>query len=54
VGIDGKFDTATYSIACAADVGKVYLKQGNPLAINYAEWLMLLRYLVPSVKYWLF
>lgn len=45
---------SAHSIACAANVGKVYLKQGNPLAINYAEWLMLIRYLLPSVKYWLF
>lgn len=45
---------SAHAIACAANAGKVYLRQGNPLAINYAEWLMLLRYLVPSVKYWLF
>lgn len=45
---------SSHSIACAANAGKVYLRQGNPLAINYAEWLMLIRYLVPSVKYWLF
>ena len=45
---------SSHSIACAANVGKVYLRQGNPLAINYAEWLALIRYLVPSVKYWLF
>jgi hypothetical protein len=45
---------SSHSIACAANVGKIYLRQGNPLAINYAEWLMLIRYLAPSVKYWLF
>ncbi|MBB5336419.1 hypothetical protein [Pectinatus brassicae] len=45
---------SAHAIACAANAGKVYLRQGNPLAINYAEWLMLLKYLVPSVKYWLF
>jgi len=45
---------SSHSIACAANVGKVYLRQGNPLAINYAEWLALIRYLIPSVKYWLF
>ncbi|KJR48942.1 hypothetical protein UF75_0652 [Desulfosporosinus sp. I2] len=45
---------SSHSIACAANVGKVYLRQGNPLAVNYAEWLALIRYLIPSVKYWLF
>jgi hypothetical protein len=28
--------------------------QGNPLAINYAEWLALIRYLIPSLKHWIF
>ncbi|WP_227939706.1 hypothetical protein [Alkalihalobacillus deserti] len=45
---------SAHSIACATNVGKVYLRAGNPLAINYAEWLMFIRYLVPSLKYWLF
>lgn len=30
------------------------IMQGNPLAINYAQWLALFRYLMPTVKYWLF
>ncbi len=45
---------SSHTIACAANIGKVYLRQGNPLAINYAEWLALIRYLVPSIKYWIF
>ena len=43
-----------HAIACAGNAGKVTLMQGNPLAINYAEWLALVRYLIPSLKYWLF
>lgn len=45
---------SAHAIASATNAGKVALYQGNPLAINYAEWLALLRYLVPSMKYWLF
>lgn len=45
---------SAHAIACAGNAGKIALMQGNPLAINYAEWLALLRYLVPSLKYWLF
>ncbi|MBV1756735.1 MAG: hypothetical protein KMY55_02725 [Dethiosulfatibacter sp.] len=45
---------SAHAIASASNVGKVYLRAGNPLAINYAEWLALLRYLVPSMKYWVF
>jgi hypothetical protein len=45
---------SAHAIACAGNVGKIALMQGNPLAINYAEWLALLRYLIPSIKYWLF
>jgi hypothetical protein len=45
---------SAHAIASASNVGKVYLRAGNPLAINYAEWLALLRYLVPSMKYWIF
>jgi hypothetical protein len=45
---------SAHAIASAANIGKVALQQGNPLAINYAEWLALLRYLVPSLKYWVF
>lgn len=43
-----------HSIASVANVGKVSLYQGNPLAINYAEWLALFRYLLPHIKYWVF
>jgi len=28
--------------------------EGDPLAINYSEWLAFVRYLLPSLKYWLF
>ncbi|MEM6448495.1 MAG: hypothetical protein AAF704_18305 [Cyanobacteria bacterium P01_D01_bin.123] len=45
---------AAHGVAAAANAGKVILYQGNPLAVNYAEWLALLRYLVPSLKHWLF
>ncbi|MFW6359685.1 MAG: hypothetical protein ACOC0N_10810 [Chroococcales cyanobacterium] len=43
-----------HSIAAAGNAGKIALMQGNPLALNYAEWLALIRYLIPSVKYWAF
>lgn len=43
-----------HSIAALGNAGKIALMQGNPLAINYAEWLAFVRYLVPSMKYWLF
>jgi len=43
-----------HAVACAGNAGKIALYQGNPLAINYAEWLALFRYLVPSIKYWVF
>ena len=45
---------SAHAIACAGNAGKIALMQGNLLAINYVEWLALLRYLVPSLKYWLF
>jgi hypothetical protein len=45
---------SAHSIAAAGNVGKIILHSGNPLAINYAEWLAVLRYLIPSVKYWVF
>jgi hypothetical protein len=44
---------AAHAIACAGNMGKIIYKKGNPLAINYAEWLALFRYLLPSIKYWL-
>jgi hypothetical protein len=43
-----------HSIATLGNAGKVILMQGNPLAINYAEWMAFTRYLVPSIKYWVF
>lgn len=45
---------SAHAIACAGNAGKVALMQGNPLAVNYAEWLALIRYLAPSIKYCLF
>jgi hypothetical protein len=45
---------AAHGIASLANAGKIALRQGNPLAINYAEWMALLRYLIPSTKYWVF
>jgi hypothetical protein len=43
-----------HAIATAGNAGKIVLMQGNPLAINYAEWMAFCRYLVPSIKYWVF
>jgi hypothetical protein len=43
-----------HTIAAAANAGKVELMQGNPLAINQAEWMAFIRYLIPSLKYWIF
>ncbi len=43
-----------HSVAALANAGKVALMHGNPLAINEAEWLALIRYLIPSIKYWVF
>ncbi len=45
---------SAHAVACAGNAGKIALMQGNPLAINQAEWMALLRYLVPSLKYWIF
>jgi hypothetical protein len=45
---------AAHSIAALGNAGKIALMQGNPLAINYAEWIALFRYLIPSIKYWVF
>jgi hypothetical protein len=43
-----------HGIATLGNAGKIALMQGNPLAINYAEWLAFIRYLIPSIKYWVF
>lgn len=43
-----------HGVAAAANAGKVALYQGNPLAINEAQWLAFGRYLFPTLKYWLF
>nr|WP_290223661.1 hypothetical protein [Trichocoleus desertorum] len=45
---------AAHSIATLGNAGKIALMQGNPLAINQAEWMALIRYLIPSIKYWMF
>jgi hypothetical protein len=45
---------AAHGVAAAANAGKVALYQGNPLAINQAEWMAFLRYLFPHMKYWVF
>ncbi len=45
---------AAHSIAALGNVGKIILMEGNPLAINEAQWLALIRYTIPSVKYWVF
>ena len=49
---DPKYRTmllSAHAVASAANAGKVILHQGNPLAVNYAEWLALIRYLLPSM-----
>ncbi|MGI8911090.1 MAG: hypothetical protein ACR2JR_11145 [Rubrobacteraceae bacterium] len=43
-----------HGVAAAANAGKVALYQGNPLAINQAEWMAFFRYLFPHMKYWMF
>lgn len=43
-----------HSIAALGNAGKIALLQGNPLAFNLAEWMALTRYLIPSLKYWVF
>lgn len=43
-----------HGIATLGNAGKIALMQGNPLAINYAEWIAFVRYLIPSMKYWIF
>lgn len=43
-----------HAVAAAANAGKVALLGGNPAAINLAQWMALLRYLVPAMKYWVF
>jgi hypothetical protein len=43
-----------HGIATLGNAGKIMLMQGNPLAINYAEWMAFTGYLVPSIKYWVF
>ncbi len=45
---------AAHGVAAAANAGKVALYQGNPFAINQAEWMAFLRYLFPHMKYWMF
>ncbi|PZV10908.1 MAG: hypothetical protein DCF22_15615 [Leptolyngbya sp.] len=45
---------AAHSMATVGNAGKIILMQGNPLAINSAEWMAFVRYLVPSIKYWVF
>ena len=44
---------AAHSIAAAINSGKVII-MSNPLAINYTQWLALVRYLVPVVRYTIF
>ena len=44
----------SHAIATAGNAGKIIFQQGNPLAINYNEWLAFFRYLTPSIKYWVF
>ncbi|MBP1468422.1 hypothetical protein EYB53_022105 [Candidatus Chloroploca sp. M-50] len=45
---------AAHGIAALANGGKVVLMQGNPLAINLAQWYALIGYMLPSVRFWLF
>ena len=43
-----------HSIACAGNACKIIFQGNNPLAFNYAEWLALTRYLIPTIKHWVF
>ncbi|WP_168210671.1 hypothetical protein [Persicimonas caeni] len=43
-----------HGIACLGNAGKIVLYQGNPLAINLAEWMALSKYAVSHTKYVLF
>ncbi|HEY9298546.1 MAG TPA: hypothetical protein VIQ31_19755, partial [Phormidium sp.] len=45
---------SAHGIAALGNAGKIALMQGNPLAINSAQWMALFRYLIPSLKYWVF
>lgn len=40
-----------HGIATLGNLGKITLMQGNPLAINYAEWSACISYLIPHMKY---
>jgi len=39
-----------HGIATLGNMGKITLMPGNPLAINYAQWMALIRYLVGWVR----
>jgi hypothetical protein len=39
-----------HAIAALGNAGKITLLQGNPLAINYAQWMALFRYLIPMLS----
>ena len=41
-------------IATAANAGKVVVGQGNPLLVNWSQWLAFVRYAVPQLKWTLF
>jgi len=41
-------------MATLGNAEKIALMQGNSFAINYAEWMAFTRYLIPSIKYWVF
>ncbi len=43
-----------HGIATLGNAGKILLMQGNPLAINSAQWMAFSLYLIPSIKYWVF
>ncbi|MEI8165282.1 MAG: hypothetical protein WCG26_02850 [Chloroflexales bacterium] len=45
---------AAHGIAALGNAGKITLMQGNPLAINLAQWYALVGYVVPSMHFWLF
>ncbi len=45
---------SAHSIAAAGNAGKVALLGGNPVAINLAQWMATFRYLMPTLKFWLF
>lgn len=48
-----RMSLAVHSLAALGNAGKITLHQGNPLAINQAQWMALFQTLAPALKNWL-